>query len=85
MFLAPCLYHIICAVFFVFRSVRSLYGSTWLYISRERHCFVEVKNTDERVCVCVVCAVSKCIFSGVHGWAGGGVYTCSDSCFFLLL
>ena len=53
MFLAPWLYHIICAVFFVFRSVRSLYGSTWLYISHERHCFVEVKNTHE--CVCVLC------------------------------
>ena len=51
MFLAPWLYHIICAVFFVFTLVRSLYGSTWLYISHERHCFVEVKNTDERVCV----------------------------------
>lgn len=51
MFLAPWLYHIICAVFFVFTSVRSLYGSTWLYISHERHCFVEVNNTHERVCV----------------------------------
>ena len=57
MFLAPWLYHIICAVFFVFRSVRSLYGSTWLYISHERHCFVGVKNTDERVCVCCVCSM----------------------------
>ena len=37
------------------------------------------------VCVCVVYTVCKCIFSGVHGWAGGGVYTCSDSCCFLLL
>ena len=32
--------------------------------------------------MCVVYTVCKCVFSGVHGWAGGGVYTCSDSFFF---
>lgn len=78
MFLAPWLYHIICAVFFVFRSVRSLYG--WTQVMKD----IALLKWTIQTSVCVVYAVSKCIFSGVHGWAGGGVYTCSDSGVFLL-